>query len=488
MITKTYIKKFNTIIKDSKLNTGLNPVAELCYGTSTTRVLFYFDVDHVRQLYEDKVMPDMAKMRHTLHICNAGSIDFTQLHQREISSINDSLKVRATSFDLIFFLIPKFWDRGKGFDYIKNCFNADFYTKNPAEPNRFISEDGCTWYQRQNGLPWDEEGIYSIETLSKEYDNFSSDEGSDIVIARQHFDIGNENIHVDITDIFNKFITGDLENYGIGVAFSPMLEETANLKGDKAPLRENYVGLLTDKTNTFFEPFVETKYDDFISDDRGNFVLDKDNKLYLYANIGGKAENLDEMPTCSVNGVEYEVKQATKGVYYIEINLSHNDFEPDTMLYDVWDNILYKGTRFDPIELDFTLKKPTNWFNFGPNIAENASFTPNLSGIKAKEQIKRGDIRRLDILARENYSTKQAQMVKNVEVRIYVKDGTREIDVFPWEFVNTTLSGSYIMVDTNIMIPQRYYVDVRFTCDGQVIIHHDQLSFDIVDDLNNKYA
>ena len=121
-------------------------------------------------------------------------------------------------------------------------------------------------------------------------------------------------------------------------------------------------------------------------------------------------------------------------------------------------------------------------------MAENASFTPNLSGIKAKEQIKRGDIRRLDILARENYSTKQAQMVKNVEVRIYVKDGTREIDVFPWEFINTTLSGSYIMVDTNIMIPQRYHVDVRFTCDGQVIIHHDQLSFDIVDDLNNKYA
>ena len=56
---------------------------------------------------------------------------------------------------------------------------------------------------------WDEEGVYSNETLSKEYDKFSSDCGSSIIIGRQHFDIGNENIKLDITDIFNKFITGE---------------------------------------------------------------------------------------------------------------------------------------------------------------------------------------------------------------------------------------------------------------------------------------
>jgi hypothetical protein len=44
------------------------------------------------------------------------------------------------------------------------------------------------------------------------------------------------------------------------------------------------------------------------------------------------------------------------------------------------------------------------------------------------------------------------------------------------------------MIDTNVMIPQTYHVDIRFTCDDQTIIHHDQLQFDIVDDLNNKYA
>ena len=35
MIFLTRISKFNTIISGSKLNTGLNPIAELCYGKDT---------------------------------------------------------------------------------------------------------------------------------------------------------------------------------------------------------------------------------------------------------------------------------------------------------------------------------------------------------------------------------------------------------------------------------------------------------------------
>ena len=488
MTTKTYIDKFNTIIKGSKLNTGLNPVAELCYGTSTTRILLHFDVERVKRMYEDKIMPDMSKMRHILMIRNAGSIDFTQIHQREISSIDDHMKIRAASFDVIFFLVPMPWDRGKGFDYTETFFNNDFYTEKPREAGRLLSKDGCNWYQCRNGVKWPDEGIYTNQKLSEEYDKFSSDEGSAIVIGRQHFDVGNENVRLDITDIFNKFITGELKNYGIGMAFSPMLEHIGELTGNDAPRYENYVGFLTDKTNTFFEPFVETRYCDHINDDRGNFVLGKDNKLYLYANIGGRPENLDELPTCSIDGQSYEVKQATKGVYYIELNLSPGQYEPETMLFDTWDNLKYKGQTFDPVELDFTLKATSGWFNFSDGNFSTVSFTPSISGISAREKIKRGDIRRLNVLARETYTAKQSQSVTNVEVRLYVKDGEREIDVFPWEFINTTLYGSYVMIDTNVMIPQTYHVDIRFTCDDQTIIHHDQLQFDIVDDLNNKYA
>lgn len=541
MVYKTYISKFDTIISNSKLNTGINPISELRYGHDyiVSRALIYFDHNKVKGLLDNGIMGDMSKMKHTLHITNAGSIDFIQLHECETSSINDDMKVRAVSFDLIFFLIPKEWDRGKGFDYSKSFYNTGFYSKTVVDPTRLYSEDGCNWFQRMNGLKWDNgeldvldeetkeritqdyldevgvdtvdeltdeqkeeldqlledarepkysDGIYSNEKLSKEYDKFSAGEPS-IVIGRQHFDVGNENINIDITDTFNKFLTGELENYGLGIAYSPLLETTHSQY-------ENYLGLLTDKTNTFFEPFVETRYSDVVSDDRANFVLNKDNRLYLYCTIGDTLEDLDYNPTVNIKNNDEEVimegiesKKQSKGIYYIDLKLSKSDFEADTMLYDTWTNISYQGTILDDVELDFTLKSTPNFFNIGNSLeVSNVTFSPTISGIKEKEQIKRGDVRKLIIAARPTYTTNTVQLVDNLDIRLYVRDGTREIDVIEWDGINKAFSENFYLIDTNILIPQRYYVDIRIKYGMNSIIHHDVLSFDIVDDLNNKYA
>ena len=489
MVYKTYISKFNTIISNSKLNTGINPISELVYGHDNivSRALLYFDHTQVKKLMDDGIMPNMSKMKHVLHITNAGSIDFTQLHQKETSSINDNKKIRATSFDIIFFLIPKPWDRGKGFDYSTSYFNVDFYSKTVVDPNRLISTDGSNWFQRMNGLPWDEEGIYTNDTLSKEYDKFSANEDS-IIVCRQHFDIGNENINIDITETFNKFLTGELENYGIAMAYSPLLEVTDSEY-------ENYIGFLTDKTNTFFEPFVETRYSDVVMDDRSNFVLNKNNKLYLYCTIGDTLQDLDNNPTVTIkNGddeviMELESQKHTRGIYYVDLKLSKGDFEADTMLYDTWGNISYQGTKLDDVELDFVLKDTPNFFNIGNSLSvTNTTFTPSITGIKEKEQIKRGDIRKMIISAKPSYTVNTTQLVDNIDIRLYVKDGTREIDVIEWDSINRAFSENFYILDTNMLIPQRYYADIRITYGMNSIVHHDVLSFDIVDDLNNKYA
>ena len=499
MVYKTYISKFNTIISGSKLNTGLNPIAELVYGHDTvvSRILMYFDHNKVKELMGNGSMVDISKMKHTLHITNAGSIDFTQLHQKETSSINSRTKIRATSFDIIFFLIPKPWDRGKGFDYSRNFINMDFYCQKKVniDPERLVSEDGCNWFQRMNGLKWDEPGVYSNDKLSEEYDKFSAGEES-IVIGRQHFDVGNENINLDITDVFNKFLYGDLENYGIGMAFSPMLEISDSEY-------ENYIGFLTDKTNTFFEPFVETRYDDQVLDDRANFVLGKRNRLYLYCTIGDHLEDLSLNPTVTIRNGEGEIirdatgremtwimsKRQSKGVYYIDFKLSRSDFEPNTMLYDSWTNIQYQGTLLDDVELDFVIKESANYFNIGNSLSTtDVTFSPTIAGIKEKEQLYRGDIRKLVIQAKPSYTNNTVQLLDSMDIRLYVKDGTREIDVIEWDKVNKAFLDNYYVIDTNILIPQRYFVDVRIKYGMNSIIHHDVLQFDIVDDLNNKYA
>ena len=497
MVYKSYISKWNTIVSNSKINTGLNPISELVYGKDTivSRALFYFDHSNVKKLLDDGIMADMSKMKHTLHITNAGSLDFTQLHQCETSSINENKKIRAASFDIIFFLIPKHWDRGKGFDYSKTYLNFGFYSPTPIDPTRLVSEDASNWFKRENGLLWDEEGVYSNDTLSLECDKWACGEDS-IVIGRQHFDYGNENINIDITDTFNKFLSGELENYGIGMAYSPLLEVSDSKY-------ENYSGWLTDKTNTFFEPYVETRYDDVVSDDRSNFVLNKNNKLYLYCTIGQHLEDLDASPLVTIKNGEEEVitdsngvlmeniesKKFSKGIYYIDLKLSKKDFEADTMLYDTWDGIIYQGTELDAVELDFTLKDTPNFFNIGNSMeANNITYNPSIHGILEKETIKRGDIRKLVINARPSYTYNTYELMDSLDFRLYIKDGTREIDVIEWDRVNKAFTENYYVLDTNILIPQRYYVDVRINYGMNSIIHHDVLSFDIADDLNNKYA
>lgn len=501
MLERTYISKFNTIIKGSDYNTGINPIAELCYGATTTRILCYFDTDKIKNLINDGVMPDKSKIKHTLRITNAGSIDFTQLHNKDISSIHDCNRQRATSFDLIFFLIPKKWDRGKGFDYSTSSFNIDFYSGKQADVNRFLSTDASNWKKARNGVKWDEEGVYSNDTLSKEYDKFGTEEGSKIIIGRQHFDIGNENINLDITDVVNKFISGEYENNGIGIAFSPQLERTGEAKGFEKATFENYVGFLTDKTNTFFEPFVETLYCDYISDDRNNFVINKKNKLYLYCSMGGQLTNLDNPPTVTIKDNNDEIitdndgrvmenvqaLQQSRGVYYINLTLPIDRFKADTMMYDTWNNIVYNGMSFNPVELDFTLKNTQSYFSFGNKISESQNFTPSISGIKASERIKRGDVRKMVIVAKINYTKADASLIDGMQWRLYTKDGEREIDVIPFEPVNKTNVENFVLVNTDMLIPQNYYVDIKVNYGMQSIIHHNTLQFQIVDDLNNKY-
>ena len=250
---------------------------------------------------------------------------------------------------------------------------------------------------------------------------------------------------------------------------------------------DNYIGLITHKTDSFFEPFVETIYDDYISDDRANFIIGKKNKLYLYCNIGGELVNLDEIPTCEVNGNYYNVKQFSKGIYYIDITVNKDEYKPNTMLFDVWGNIVYQGEKYDDIELDFTLKSNSLFFNVGNSIEESNKLIPIIYGIKENEKIKRGDIRKLVIQPLVEYKKNIAELVDKMELRLYIKDGNKELDIIKFDNVNKSLLENYYLIDTNILIPNRYYVDIKLKYNLEMIIHHNVLSFDIIEDLTNKY-
>lgn len=104
------------------------------------------------------------------------------------------------------------------------------------------------------------------------------------------------------------------------------------------------------------------------------------------------------------------------------------------------------------------------------------------------EQIKRGDIRKINVSCKVPYTTNQEYGLDNLEYRLYVMQGNNEIDVIGWNKVERVFNGNYFLINTNDLIPSRYNVDIKIKYNNEIIIHHKQLSFDIVNDLTTVYV
>ena len=284
MIRHFFLDKTNSIFEGSTQNIGLNPVLHVAYGVGRVRGLIHFDIEQIKCLVDDKTFANLDKLSFNLKMTNYFSIDSFPYEKNIVRGLTATAH-RAASFDLMLFKLPCEWDEGRSFDYI-----GDFWIRNRAS----YSQEGSNWYFAKNGIPWEKDaidlndpdlnwaailkdlkgGIYSKQFIEEEYQKYLNGEES-IVIATQHFDFGNENLSMDITNYVKELLDNPNENYGLCLAFIPRLENTETEF-------QQYVGFVDDNTNTFFHPYVEAIYDEYIMDDRESFTVGKDNNLYLY--------------------------------------------------------------------------------------------------------------------------------------------------------------------------------------------------------------
>lgn len=471
MVIRTYFDRNNTIVFNEYVNTGRNPIAELYYGGGVTnqsysRFLFHFDENRIKSLYSGGTYPDISLLKHTLKMTNTGAFDLNLLGKDTCSG-----KKRASSFDLVVFKLRQQWDEGVGYDY-----NAEIpliensYIKSYNIQTSVTSVCPSNWFEAQTNLPWnDGDGTYTGSPTS-------------IMVGTQHFEQGNENLEIDITDIVNSYITGET-NYGLGIAFTRSYEETQTDQ-------YQYVGFFTRHTQTFYEPYVETTYSCHIKDDRNDFYLDKVNRLYLYSNINGTPTNLDEIPTVTVYDncgdiisayTQNDVIHCTKGVYYIDILVSTGgNNEPGVLINDVWGNIKINGINRPDIELSSELKDSMNYYNIGDSDGLPKRVGFSISGIDFNEKIKRGDIRKVLVSARIPYTVNQTQKVDKLQYRLYVKEGNNEFTVIDYQDVEMTPNTNYFLLDTQSLIPNTYYLDVKYESNLEVNTIKEVLSFDII--------
>lgn len=471
MITRTFLNKSTTIIRESTNNYGLHPICMLNYGNLLSRFIISFDIKNIIEKIEDKTYTDTNKLRHILKMKNCGSINSQNTKEMLPSSDINGIKERATSFTLIAFKVPQEFDEGVGFDN-----ESDFWiTGKSAE-----STDGCTWYKSNNETLWPEDGIYSTETLEAEYNLYKEGKES-IIIAEQHFDHGNEDLCLDLTNYVNSVIRSSGEtNNDICIAFSPDLEQTETKI-------TQYVGFFNNHTNTIYNPIIESRYDCNICDDRMTFALNKENKLYLYSFIDGKLENLDELPTCSIENYSGNtVIQESKGIYSTTIKLSSREYSKNMIIYDTWGNIKHKGEELDDVELEFVTHPSSTYFSIGNDIIEPKILNPFIVGINDNEKINRGEVRIMKVFYKIPYTHSEYKMVNESWYRIYVKDGDREVDIVDWDKMLKTNTHSLFLIYTDEYIPTEYHIDIKAKFGDEIRIFKNELTFKIISNISQQ--
>ena len=482
-INNSYFSKNNTIISNSLTNTGRNPVTELFYGSLATsqypngysRFIFDLDLTLLQEKVADGTISTTCTddITHTLRMVNTSTFNLEQLN-----TTTSQGRLRATSFDLILFRIPnnQIWDEGVGYDFADLIYEY-------SNSDRNFSTRPSNWIQTTTLNGWTEQGIYNNNnTGTVPYSALT-------IVVTQHIQFGNEIFSLDMTTEISQILGGTLTGVtGWGIAYLPQIE---NLTG----LTENYeVQFFTRHTQTFYEPFLETNYNDIIEDDRNLFSLGKVNKLYLYLYEDGNPINLDQLPSVSIsdaNGTPIlglstpylDVCQRTKGVYEVIIPPLIG-YQTPCSFYDVWSDLVLNGFSLPNITNEFTIYPLKKSIQIGTTTQDPKIYGFDFYGIKQDEKIYNTDIRKVGVVIKQAYTTQK--LLPNVDAyyRVYVREGQTEVQVQDWTKINRTPNEYYFMFDTRDKIPNEYYIDLKVISSGEINTYKKQIKFQIV---NLKY-
>jgi hypothetical protein len=495
-ILRSYINKNNTIISNSYVNTGRNPVIELNFGASDLIVpnfgytRFIFDLD--LSLLEENIASGVistgctSAMTHTLKMTNTSSFD-----NELLNSFMSNERRRATSFDLILWRIPKFsgttgqpqyWDEGVGYDY--NDFNIAQNSANGGispltyVDSRAYSTRPSNWYQTTTLSGWSQNGIYNNKNEgSVNYSGLT-------IVARQHFELGNEDLNMDMTAEINGILNGSITGVtGWGISYLPQIE---NITG----LTESYsVAFFSRHTQTFYQPYLLTDYNDFVEDDRNLFLKNQENKLFLYVYQNGDFANLDSDPFVRIedrNGTAVTGMSSlttclkTKGIYEVTVPNGFANYPTPCIFYDVWSGLTINGQSVPNVTNQFTLQPYTSGIQIGSVSKDPEIYGFDFYGILQNEKILNTDIRKVGVTIKKAYTGQQLLLDVSGFYRVYVTEGTTEVLVQDWTPLNRTPNEYYFIFDMRDKIPNQYFVDIQVNTSGEKDTYKRQLTFSIV--------
>ena len=441
---RIYPDKNNTIASGyfENFNSAYNPGTILWYGgaglrNSISKFLIHFDLEELKNKLNSKEINSDYISSYRLKMTNV--VPDGELLESDFEFARLDKKI-ASSFDLIAFPINKEWDAGRGYDLM-----GQEYIKSTKGDTNLTGYSN--WNQATSITSWDEPGIFINPTASTT--NYSI----------QHFDVGDEDLDLDITNIVNDWLSGGSENYGLAISYTRdyelILEDTRYMSR-----------FYTKHTNTAFKPYLEVVYDNqIIRDDRLRVANNRTSRLFLNLFSGNTTANYFSAGTVSIkNSANQDVitgltpNQLTKGVYYVDVLMT--GATKNQIYKDVWNDITFSpGIDKQSFEQKFHILG--NYYTNFPK--EINQYVVELYGISNNQILKKGELIRIYAETRVEYSTKTPNEYYGLEYRLIHNEIT---EVIPWSAFNSIVidgcTKEFIDLDTSWLLSnQNYKIELR---------------------------
>jgi hypothetical protein len=114
----------------------------------------------------------------------------------------------------------------------------------------------------------------------------------------------------------------------------------------------------------------------------------------------------------------------------------------------------------------------------GENVKELERYSVQFFGIKLNEKIKRGENRKI-VVSFRSLDVPKTQLFEEVFYRVYIKEGRTNVNVFDWTQLDVTNENSFYL-NTDIMIPREYYLEIKGKTHTEEIYYNDQIKFEII--------
>ena len=317
----------------------------------------------------------------------------------ELSRILIQFPIDQISSDISAEIIPS-----SGVSYYLKMFNARHSQTLPKNYKLDILAVSSSW-EEGNGL--DMEG-YTDETydgIGSNWVNASASgpwtsQGGDYHVSpafTQSFDVGDEDLEVNVTTLVEQWILGSKENYGFGIKLSASYEASSSSNPSGAQF-SYYTKKFFARSSEYYHdrPVLEARWNSTRRDNRGNFYFSSSlapaaenlNKLYLYNYIRGKLRDIggssDAIPVLNLyyssgsvpegdalyfrnssnNAVNFlSASRETTGVYYASFSVTGGAVSTTyPYLVDVWTmsgSELHTGSVITPNKYGFSNYNPT---------------------------------------------------------------------------------------------------------------------------------